>query len=332
MTRRDRTGHVRRVRHWQERARSWPGEILTLLVMFGIWQGAVLTPRPLRAEQGSSQQAADTGRPLYVNNADGTGLRQLIKMPDYTAHGSPEWSGDGTKIAVDAWKPAENETYVNAHILVVNSDGSSPQDLGEGAMPSWSPGGNRIVFSQYSPNNGVWVMCADGSGRKLLDPEGWGIQWSPDGHRLAWSKDGNLTVYDLIEGTLEQVLPQEPQYYSHIYQGFDWSPDSRRVCFKANRSDGGNELVVAPVDDPGEKLKRWPLQSVGPNVAWSPDGKNILISMYNKERKGQQVYLLDPDSDDPPTLLEGQDPTRKNMDAEWSPDGKQIIFSSARKP
>jgi Tol biopolymer transport system component len=177
-------------------------------------------------------------------------------------------------------------------------------------------------------------MYADGSGRRLLDPEGWGVEWSPDGHKLAWvtrDQGANITVYDLIEGSLTTIFRENRSPYGSITQGFNWSPDGKRVCFKGSRQDGKVELVVAPVDESDGGLRTWPLEKVGPDVAWSPDGKKIVIYNYSKERKGHQLYWLDPDSDDPPRLLDGQDPNRKNLDPEWSPDGKQIVFSSAQK-
>ena len=102
---------------------------------------------------------AAEGEPLLAINGDGSNLRKLVAMPDYTSIGSPDWSRDGTRIAFDAWRSSIGETYVDGHVFVVNADGGKPIDLGPGAMPSWSPDGKRIVFCQYSPNQGVWITA-----------------------------------------------------------------------------------------------------------------------------------------------------------------------------
>ena len=82
---------------------------------------------------------------------DGRNLRPFVSHPEYTAHGSPAWNHDGSKLAFDAWRSVHGETYVDAHIFTCDADGTHLKDLGVGAMPSWSPDGNRIVFSNYNP-------------------------------------------------------------------------------------------------------------------------------------------------------------------------------------
>ncbi len=346
---------VRHDRAW--RPRGGRGGAVSLAVLLAIWQVLMLGPQavwgqvPLAAEaevealpaaevrseasgEAASAEAANPGHPLWVMNADGSGLRQLVTMSDYTAHGSPEYSTDGTKIAFDAWRPGEGEDYGDADVFVASGDGSSPKNLGPGAMPSLSPRGKRIVFSKYEPH-GVWVMYADGSGQRQLDPEGWGGQWSPDGRMLAWTarEEGvaNIRVYDLIEGELRMVLEGKHCQYGTIYQGFDWSPDGKRLCFKGVNLDGQEELAIAHAEGSSQGFKVRVKEKTGPNVAWSPDGKQILMNKWCKERKRQQVYVLDPDSDEPPKLLAGQDPERSNTSGEWSPDGKKIVFASGQK-
>ena len=98
---------------------------------------------------GEGGPAAE-GEPLLAINGDGSNLRKLVAMPDYTSIGSPDWLRDGTRIAFDAWRSSIGETYVDGHVFVVNADGGKPIDLGPGAMPSWSPARKCIVFCQYS--------------------------------------------------------------------------------------------------------------------------------------------------------------------------------------
>ena len=106
-------------------------------------------PRSYCCGAGSDQASeADT---LYVMDADGRNLRPFVSYPEYTAHGSPAWSCDGSQLAFDAWRSIHGETYLDAHIFVCNADGTQPRDIGVGTMPSWSPDGNRIVFSKYDP-------------------------------------------------------------------------------------------------------------------------------------------------------------------------------------
>src|SRR5262245_28461501 len=55
-------------------------------------------------------------------------------------------------------------------IYVMNPDGTSQTDLGNGTSPAWSPDGTKIVFekgSSYDDTN-IYVMNADRSGLKQL--------------------------------------------------------------------------------------------------------------------------------------------------------------------
>ena len=176
--------------------------------------------------------------PLYLVDADGKNLRRLVAREDFSACGSPDWSHDG-KLAFDAWEHSLGETYVAAHIFTVNGDGTGLRDLGLGAMPSWSPDGKRIAFSHYQPR-GVFTMNADGSDRKLLDEQGWGVEWSPKGNEVAYivhENGANLCVRDPAGDTRRTLLDTQYQGSSDsrmrraspgIFQGI--SPVSNGTC------------------------------------------------------------------------------------------------------
>ncbi len=277
---------------------------------------------------------AEPVQPLFVINADGNGLRVLVSLPEFTSIGSPDWSQDGAKIAFDAWRSGVGETYVDAHVFVVDADGSSLRDLGPGAMPSWSPKGRRMTFCQYSPNHGVWIMNADGSRRELLDAEGWGSEWSPTGREIAYARhDGgaNICLHDLIEHHRRTLLDRP---YAVIYQGFEWSPDGNWICFKGLRSAEKWEIAVVHAE--GEKKgfrvllprEEGPeVKNVLPTISWGGDGRQILVSMKTEADANRQLYLLDPDGEAAPRLLPGQDSARINGDMAWSFDGEKIVFS-----
>ena len=66
--------------------------------------------------------------------------------------------------------------------------GGSPQPLGRGRSPDGSPDGSRIAFVI---TNDIWIMRADGSGRRRLvnhptRSRTLRLAWSPGGGRLAY--------------------------------------------------------------------------------------------------------------------------------------------------
>lgn len=87
-------------------------------------------------------------------------------------------------------------------------------------------------------NAHVLVMNADGSGKEHLDPRGWCARWSPDGRKIAWvayDNGANLCVHDLIEGDRRMVLEGEHRRYVRINHSFTWSPDGKTIVFPSGR-------------------------------------------------------------------------------------------------
>lgn len=288
--------------------------------------------QPVTEEREAVLKPEDPRRPLYLINADGSGLRQLLSMKDYTATGSPDWSHDGAKIAFDAWKSTQGENFRSAHVFIANADGSEPQDLGAGAMPSFSPDANRIAFSCYSPP-GVWIMNSDGTSRELVDSEGWSVRWSPNGEKVAYVSyneggKANLCVLDLIERQRQWVLAEEHRHYVAIGINFDWSPDGKRLAFRGVREDGESELVFVDAEGSQHGYDVRCDADIKIDLSWSPDGRRLLFPSHNVDTGGLQIYELEVDAQEPPTPLKGQPRQRANMSTAWSPDGEKILFSS----
>jgi uncharacterized protein (TIGR03067 family) len=277
-----------------------------------------------------------TGWPFFVVGADGSGLRQLATFPKDMAVGSPDWSPDGNKVAFDAWRLALGEDYGDAHVYVVNVDGSSLADLAVGAMPSWSPDGKRITFCQYGVNRGVWIMNADGSNPKQIDASGWGSDWSPVKNEIAYELSTgheNICVIDPDTGTRRFLLNK--QRFQQVFWNMSWSPDGRQICFMGIREGDAREVAVvsAQGDEKGFRVilsqKESPqYKAMMPIVAWDGNPSQILVSMKGPGDKFRQVYVLDATGEAPPRRLEGQDADRDNGDMAWSPDGRMAVFNS----
>lgn len=298
--------------------------------------GAVLVAVGMIGGGGPSQSPPE-GRPLLVMDAGGASARPLGPHPEYTVQGSPDWSGDGTHLAVEAWRPHLGETGGQAHILVIDVRDGTTHDLGPGAMPSFSPKGERIAYSMYSPQGGVWVMNRDGSDPMLLDAGGWGAVWSPDGRQIAYTVYRglpNIVVYDVIEGTRRRLFEDGGTHFQQLGPRLCWSPDSRWICFQGTTRSGEHQTALISAAGSDDGLRRRltddrPPDAAESGLAWSPDGRRILCVRRDPQTQRPQICWFDPQTDAPPRRLDGQPADRVNTDPAWSPDGKRIVFASA---
>jgi TolB protein len=309
-------------------------------VLTGLSVVAITVLARLVAQEPAPPANEDSENRIFIGQPDGSGMKPLVSMTDYRVQGSPTWSQDGKLIAFDAWRPALVEKNTDSKVIVVNADGSDPKILGDGAMPSFSPRHNRIAFSRYEPNYGVWVMSSEGpeSELVLLDDQGWSAKWSPDGRQIAYTVPGenaaNLVVFDLVEGVRIALFEEGKSPYSSFFWNFSWSPDGRRIAFKGQRI-GSEMLEVGIIDARGAThglVTRHESKNIS-NVSWSHDSRRILFAEQTPQRNNRvQIFSMDANTNDPPEPLAGQDATRGNNAAAPSPDGKQLLIVSRKPP
>lgn len=142
------------------------------------------------------------------------------------------------------------------------------QALGEGHTVlnfSFSPDGSRLVYDTIGDTTeNLWIMNADGSGRRRLTSDGYrnrGPQWSPKGNEILFYSD-RLGHYDDwvigADGSGLRPLTNGPKL---DMQGGTWSPDGKRVL--AGRFGQSIEL---------DSQRQTAITTVEEAVALHPDG------------------------------------------------------------
>ena len=278
--------------------------------------GLLLTSAATAAEEES--------RAIFVMQRDGTNVRNVVSLKDFKWLGNPRWSNDGKQLAFDGRRNGQSRLFT------IGADGSNLLDLGDGSMPSWSPGDKQLAFHVFPGTNpgaviaaSVWAQNADGKGRVRL-AEGLAPRWSPDGSQILLAGT-SLRVFDMIETKPREVFASGEKIVPTV--GFDWSPDGKRLAAIINRN-GRRELVIVS-SDASDKPMTTRLQGNLHGVAWSPR-ENLLATSIQDEKTGrQELYLLSADGNDPAKLIAGQE--GDNREPSWSPDGLQLAFASSRK-
>jgi Tol biopolymer transport system component len=195
---------------------------------------------------------------IFVIGDNGTAVRQLTN--DSELDDSPAWSPDGKRIAFRSYRSG-----YDGEIWVVNTDGTAPVNLTPNALPatwdnrhpSWSPDGRSIVFaSTLGGDFGIWVMNADGSGKRqltntpALDAE---PEWSPDGRSIAFRRT-DATGSDIM------IVPAAGGEATRIAMPGDqrmpaWSPDGKLIAFVGQETAGAQpELFLMRAD--GQQVRR----------------------------------------------------------------------------
>jgi TolB protein len=141
-------------------------------------------------------QIVYAGRGIFVMDADGGNVREIVGVDQREDPSDPAWSPDGSRIAFTA------PNGLSEDIDVVNVDGTGRRTVTEGRSPAWSPDGSRIVFERKGRSgSNLYSIDLDGSGLVRL------TSGSVD-HSPAWT--GAVVDSTPAETACPELVPARP--------------------------------------------------------------------------------------------------------------------------
>jgi Tol biopolymer transport system component len=198
----------------------------------------------------------------------------------------------------------------------------------------------------YSTGEGdIWVVNADGTGKRRITRSGRGIDFdpslSPKGRYVVFRTSRGRYLPDTKrmgpEGIFVVDTRTRREHPIHPPRGGlfpDWSPDAKLIAFSTTRSAGGETIhIVRPSGRGLRDLTTGSFQCAQEGAAWSPDGRRIAYDGHSGDGNWA-VWVMNRDGTaraqlTNPTLVEPAGSGGDYMGA-WSPDGKQIVYSSGQ--
>jgi Tol biopolymer transport system component len=299
---------------------------------------------------------------LFASDRSGTMSAWLLRVVDGKPQGSPDLvKPDIGQIIPIGFTPAGSFYYGLAigtgDVYTAEFDPATGRVLTEpqiatqryigwNASPAWSPDGQYLA---YISRNLHWLASQrpaiitirslkTGEERDLSPnlPFMWGpIRWSPDGRSILVSGKDSKAQHGLylIDAQTAKATPIE------MWQGeIDmpaWFPDGKRLLYRSWQLEAGTITQTILVRDletgrETEFFRPTPGLTID-NIALSPDGREMALTLLEKETRSSVLKALPTAGGDGRELIRAKEPETIFGDSlSWSSDSRYIVFAKGR--
>ncbi len=257
---------------------------------------------------------------MYLIDSDGENLRRI------TDHGatvlSPAWAPGGSRLAFTSFKSGVARTWIQE----LEQGGErmiEPLSTGDHITPAFSPDGETLSFAvtsgvrsgifSYNIERNCCLTHLSGGRWNDISPV-----YSADGDWLAFNSNrlgtANPQIYMMPGrgGEADVISPysfDRPGYFTAP----DWSPTGAMVAFHGAIRRGTYHILVARVEERGQRVRQLTWEGNNEDPSWAPDGRHLVFK--GERRWGKGLFVVDVATGNTRVILPGVDVTVP----EWSP-------------
>jgi Tol biopolymer transport system component len=274
----------------------------------GLWGEPYLSPDGKKVAFVNYYEFFQKGN-IFLADADGRNLTKVtaygddaVEIPDGTGRSAGvlykglTFSPDGRKLLY------LSDEFGSWDIFAVNVDGTGKTRLTDFAEydesgPAFPAGGDKILFtvSDGEEKSEVWIMNADGSGKKKVPVPGNAelTATSRDGKKImlqAWSRcegpDGITwgTYVADSDGSSPAKIANDPEC------GISFSPDGKKVVYESATS-----VYTSNADGSGEKNLTPAFDYAGSPAFFAAGAKIAFVGRYDNYPYPLNIYTMDAD-------------------------------------
>ena len=268
-----------------------------------------------------------------------TGCFDIDALEALGSVGAPVVSPDGSKVLFGISYESLEENRSNMDLYVMNPDGSDIKRITRTSNSEssycWIDGGKKIAFI-YAPDGvaQVWVMNADGSGRKQvtdIEKGVGGFLLSPDESKMLiianikYAREAKDVYPDLPKATGRVI---DDMMYKHWDQWVTEIPHTFLADFDGSKATNVIDIMA---DEPRYESPMLPFGGIE-SFAWAPDSKSLVYTSRKKEGKeyaistNSDLYLYNIADSTTRNLTEGM--MGYDTNPVFSPDGSTLAWLS----